>query len=107
VDNATAVSAPQIVTVTSTAVSTVFSLNPSLGVGRPILRTVQNTGTQPVLYLINSTNVSTTSYHGVLAAGQANRDGLGTVLDLSKVPFPVSFITESGSTTIAVVEEIQ
>jgi len=105
---AEAVAAPQILTV-SNAVVTVFGTNNSTSGGRVLLRTFQNTGTNALLYLINPTNaVSSTNYHGVLAGGVSVRDGLGSVLDLSKVPYPVSLITESANgTTVAVVELTQ
>jgi hypothetical protein len=105
---AEAVAVPQILAV-SNAVVTVFGTNNSTSGGRVLLRTLQNTGTNAVLYLINpSSTVSSTNYHGVLAGGVAVRDGLGSVLDLSKVPYPVSLITESANgTTVAVVELTQ
>jgi len=86
---------------------TLFSLNTAEFDGRTILRTVQNTGICPVLYSINTTNVSTTNYHGILACGSAARDGLGSVLDLSNIPFPVSFYTETATGVLAVVELTQ
>lgn len=45
---------------------------------------VQNVGTVPLLYAIN-TVAGAEGYHGVLAAGVATEDGLGSVLSLDKV----------------------
>ncbi len=106
---AQAVSAPSINQVLpgSTNIVTLFALNTAEFDGRTILRTVQNTGLCPVLYSINTTNISTTNYHGVLAGGSAARDGLGSVLDLSNIPFPVSFYTETATGVLAVVELTQ
>lgn len=106
-DLASAVSNPQIVNVTNNAVVTVFANNPSRSKGRVILRTIQNTGTVPFLYLINSTNVSTANYHGVVAGGALVRDGLGSILDLSKISYPISLTTETGGTTVSVIELTQ
>lgn len=104
---ANAVSSPLLVTATATNVVTLFSTNASRTAGRVLLRTVQNVGTVPVLYLIGSTNVSATNYHGVLAGGAAARDGLGSLLDLSRAPWPVSFQCESNSTVLCGVELTQ
>lgn len=74
--------------------------------GRVLVRTVQNTGTVPVLFAIGST-VSATTYHGVLAGGAVAKDGLGSILDLSNWRGTVSFMTESGETTLAPMEMTQ
>lgn len=97
------VAAPYVTNV-STTVITLFSTNKSELNGRVLVRTVQNNGTTPVLYAINFTNVSATAYHGIIAPGVASRDGLGSVLDLSAIRYPVSFRTESGSSEISIVE---
>jgi hypothetical protein len=52
--------------------------------------------------------LSVTNYNGVLAGGQAVRDGKGGILDCSEVPYPVSLLTESSNgTTVAVTELVQ
>lgn len=103
----TGVSAPLLVTVTNNAVVTVLSTNESTTAGRVVLRTIQNVGTNPVLYCIASTNVSPTNFHGVLAGGSGMRDGLGSLLDVSRVPWPISLKCETGFTVIAVTEVTQ
>jgi hypothetical protein len=100
------VSAPQVVTVTTNVV-TVYSNRTGVAYGRVLGRTIQNCGTNAFLYLIGSTNVSATNYHGVVAGGSAVRDGLGSILDLSRVTAPVSMRCESGTTEIAVIELTQ
>lgn len=94
--------APQVVTVT-TAAQYVFTSNPSHDAGRVVSRYMQNTGTVPVIYAIGSV-ASTTSYHGILAAGTVVRDGLGSGVDLSRYPGQVSVVTASGSSTVCLVE---
>lgn len=96
-------SAPAIVQVTTNPV-TVLSTNTLRADGGVLCRFVQNVGTLPVLYLIGATNISATNYHGVIAGGQANRDGLGSVLDLSRTSWPVTFMTESATGRVSVVE---
>jgi hypothetical protein len=100
-------SLPLVLTISSTNITTLFSTNQATSLGRILLRTVQNTGTNACLYTIGVTNVSGTNYHGVLAGGSALRDGLGSILNLQHVPWPVSFTTESGTTTIAAIELTQ
>lgn len=102
---ALSVSSPNVVTVTTTP-QTVFTQNLALTDGRVLVRTLQNTGTTPVLYAIGAT-VTGTAYHGILAGGSVAKDGLGTVLDLSRVRGTVSLMTESGTSTVAVVELTQ
>ena len=99
------VAAPSLVTVSSTPQS-VFATNNAIAAGRVLLRTIQNCGTNAVLYAIGTT-VATTNYHGVLAGGAAVRDGLGTVLDVSRIKVPVSLMTESGTSVCALVELTQ
>lgn len=100
------VSSPSLVTVTTTA-QTVFTANATQDVGRVLVRTIQNTGTVPILYRIGTSDASAAAYHGVIAAGSVAKDGLGSILDLSKVPFPVSLITESSTSVAALVELTQ
>lgn len=88
----------------TTSVLTLFSTNASRSADRVLFRQVQNMGTVPVMYAINSTNVLTNSLHGVIAAGTAIRDGLGGRVDLSAFPYPISFRTASGNADIAVIE---
>ena len=104
---AEAYTAPKLLTVTNGAVTTVFTTNNVLTRGRILYRGIQNTGTNAFLYLIGSTNVSSTNFTGVVAGGLAVRDGCGSMVDLSRVPRPVSLTTESGATTVSVVELTQ
>ena len=104
---AEAYTAPRLLTVTNAAVTTVFTANQSVTRGRVLYRSIQNTGTNAFLYLIGSTNVSSTNFTGVVAGGLAVRDGRGSIVDLSRVPWPVSLTTESGATTVSVVELTQ
>jgi len=102
-DASRTVVAPSIVTVTTDA-QYVFTANTTyLNFGRVLKRAIQNTGTNAVLYAIGSV-ASTSNYHGILAGGTAVRDGLGSVVDLSSYPGQVSIVTESGSSTVALVE---
>lgn len=104
---AATVAAPNLVAVSNAPV-TIFSTNASVTDGRILSRTIQNVGTNPVLWLINSTNVSNTNYDGVIAAGTTNRDGKGGTLDVSSIPYPISLITEStAGTTVSAVELTQ
>jgi hypothetical protein len=104
---AESIAAPQIITVTTTP-QTLFTTNGSRTSGRVLFRSIQNTGTQPVLYALNSGGtVTTASYHGVIAGGSGTRDGLGSIVDLSRIPYPVTVATESGTTTIAIIELTQ
>ena len=104
---AEAYTAPKLLTVTNGPVTTVFTTNNVLTHGRILYRGIQNTGTNAFLYLIGSTNVSSTNFTAVVAGGLAVRDGRGSIVDLSRVPWPVSLTTESGATTISVVELTQ
>lgn len=104
---AEAIASPQVLVISSTNVVTVFGTNNAVQLGRILYRSIQNTGVVPFLYTINSTNVTITNYHGVVAGGSTLRDGLGSIVDFSKIPYPISLTTESGATTIAVVELTQ
>ena len=44
---------------------------------------IQNVGTFPIFYALN-TIAGPNEYHGILAAGNAAQDGLGSVVDLSR-----------------------
>ena len=104
---AEAYTAPRLLTVTNALITTVFTANQSVTRGRVLYRSIQNTGTNAFLYLINSTNVSSTNFTGVVAGGSSVRDGRGSIVELSRVPWPVSLTTESGATTVSVVELTQ
>ena len=99
------VTAPQLTTVTTNA-QTLFTERESPQNGRVLIRTLQNTGTTPVLYALNST-ASATNYHGILAAGLVVRDGLGSVVDLSNWRGTVSVVTETGTSVVSVFELTQ
>jgi hypothetical protein len=87
-----------------TSVITLFTTNAARQATRTLVREVRNMGTFAVMYAINNTNVSTNSLHGVIAPGTAIRDGLGGKLDLSAVPYPVSFRTATGDADLAILE---
>lgn len=99
------VAPPQILTVTTTP-QTVFVSNPSRTDGRVLMRTIQNVGTIAVLYAINAT-AATTNYHGIIAGGVNQRDGLGSVVDLGRVRGSISVVTEAGTSTICLTEQTQ
>ena len=94
---------PRLVTVTNGPVS-VAAMTSSL-FGATVTRTIQNCGTNAILYCLGGT-VATTNYHGAIAGGNAVRDGLGSVLEISKWPGTVSMMTENGTATAAVTELI-
>lgn len=102
---ATDVSSPSVITVTTNA-QTLFSERLSGSDGRVLLRTMQNTGTKAVIFAIGST-VSLTNYHGILAAGSVARDGLGSVVDLRNWRGTISVMTETGTSTVSLMEMIQ
>ena len=104
---AEAYSGVQLLTITSTSVTTVWTNNPSATRGRVLYRGIQNTGTNAFLYLIGSTNVSSTNFTGVVAGGAATRDGLGSIVELSRAPWLISVKTETGQTTVSAVELTQ
>jgi hypothetical protein len=110
---AAAYSGVLLTTVTNTAATSIWTTNNlSSTDGRVLYRSLQNVGTNTVLYLIVSpgmtaTNAATTNYTGVLSAGSAIRDGLGGKVDLSQVPWKVSLITETGSSVVTAVELTQ
>lgn len=96
------VTAPNIVSVTNTPVNA-FASHTNDWAGRQVIRVMQNTGTQPVLYALGST-CATTNYHGVLAAGNATRDGLGSIVNLSSWKGSVSVMCETSSGTVVTME---
>ena len=57
-------------------------------------RFLQNLGTSPVKYAVN-TAASSGTFHGVLAGGNAVDDGLGSILDFSKVKGDVYVYSDS------------
>lgn len=64
-----------------------------------LFRTIQNCGTVAVKYLVDNDNLCTDlNFHGILAACTAEDDGLGSIVDFSKVTDRVS-IKGVGSTT--------
>jgi hypothetical protein len=98
------VSAPSLVSVNDSNAVTVYSTNASRSVGRVLYRSVQNMGTIPVYFAINST-VSATNYHGILRPGIRMADGLGAILECGDTPFPVTLLcTTPGTTTVSVIE---
>lgn len=64
-----------------------------------VFRVLQNCGTVPVKYLVdNNSNCTDANFHGVLAACTAQDDGLGSIIDFSKVTDRIT-IKGVGSTT--------
>jgi Zn-dependent alcohol dehydrogenase len=100
------VSAPRVLTV-SNGVVNVFSNNASRTDGRTIVRTIQNTGTNALFYCIGNTNVTATNYHGILAAGSAMRDGLGSIGSFHATSTPIYIRSVTNWTEVAVVELTQ
>lgn len=65
---------------------------------KTLFRQIQNCGTVPVKYLIDNDNDCTAlNFHGVLAACTAEDDGLGSILNLSKVSDRVTIIGVGGT----------
>ena len=112
-DLAVGYSGVTLLTVSNTVVTTVFATNQSITLGRVLYRCIQNTGTNAFLYLINPAGsaypVSNTNYTGVVAAGTAMRDGRGSIVNLSRCPWPISMTCEGTgiATTVAAVELTQ
>jgi len=51
-----------------------------------VFRVIQNCGTVAVKYLVDNDNLCTeANFHGILAACSAQDDGLGSIVDFSKV----------------------
>jgi hypothetical protein len=90
---------PKLLNVTS-ATTTVPAITNTL-TSVTTTRTIQNCGTNAILFCLGGA-VATTNYHGVIAGGNAVRDGLGSVLDISRWPGAVSLMTESGSSTAVI-----
>lgn len=113
----TEVSPPQVLIISNNVIK-VFGTNVSDTTGRSFLRTIQVTGTNALYYIIGSetnaaftfnqlTNVTATNYHGILAGGNAPRDGLGSVLDVSGTTLPIYVRAVTNATEISVVEYTQ
>jgi hypothetical protein len=102
---AEAVSAPSVVTVSGTA-QYVFTATAVRDGGRVVCRTIQNCGTNAVFYAIGAV-ATTSAYHGIIAGGSSVKDGLGSVVDLSRYTGQVSLITASGSSDCALTELTQ
>lgn len=65
---------------------------------KTLFRQIQNCGTVPVKYLISNTEDCTAlNFHGVLAACTAEDDGLGSILNLSKVSERVTILGVGGT----------
>lgn len=64
-----------------------------------LFRVIQNCGTVAVKYLVDNNNLCTDdNFHGVLAGCSSQDDGLGSIVDFSKITDRVS-IKGVGSTT--------
>lgn len=64
-----------------------------------VFRVLQNCGTIAVKYLVDNDNLCTdANFHGVLAACSVQDDGLGSIIDFSKVTDRIS-IKGVGATT--------
>ncbi len=63
-----------------------------------LCRQLQNCGTVPVKYLIDNQNDCTAAnFHGILAACTATDDGLGSIVDFSKVTDRVTILGVGGT----------
>lgn len=98
------VTAARIVMVTNTVPTTVFTNIASRTEGRVLVRRLQNEGTGVVYYLLGSTNVSATNYHGILAAGTALANGTGGTVELNQWGGIVSALSASGTNNLATLE---
>ncbi len=67
---------------------------------------LQNCGTNVVYWAagVGAGDVSTTNFHGILAACTAQDDGLGSVVNLSRIPGPIYLYSVSGVMRVAVTE---
>lgn len=112
---ATEASVPRVYTISNSAATMVFGTNGEAQAGRTIVRVIQNTGTNPVYFVLGSTNVplslrtniSPTNYHGILAGGQSMRDGLGSVGNFSHTWFPIYLRSVTNTTEVSVIELTQ
>lgn len=95
--------APQLLTITAVATSVPAMTNSLFGA--TVTRTIQNCGTVPIYYCLGGT-ASSTNYHGILAGGVAEKDGLGSVVNISAWPGAVSLKTEAGTATVVITELI-
>ncbi len=68
-------------------------------------RQIQNCGIVPVKYLIDNNALCTANnFHGVLAAGSAVDDGLGSVLQFNITGDRISVFVDSGAVRVCVLE---
>lgn len=68
---------------------------------KTLFRQIQNCGTVPVKYLVDNDNLATDlNFHGILAACTAVDDGLGSIIDFSKVTDRVSIIGVGGTARV-------
>jgi len=100
------VEAVRIVMVTNTNPTLVLSNTVSRSEGRVVVRRLQNIGTAPLFYGLGTTNVTTNSFHGILAAATAFNNGTGGIVDLSAWPGLVTAVTGPGATNLVATMEV-
>lgn len=65
---------------------------------KTLFRQIQNCGTVPVKYLVDNDNLCTDqNFHGILAACTAQDDGLGSIINFSKVMDRVTILGVGGN----------
>lgn len=70
---------------------------------RTSIKFAQNCGTNAVKYKIGSDLTGPDDFHGILAGGSAEDDGLGSVLDLSKIQEAIYILAVTGTPRVATV----
>lgn len=101
------VASARVVMVTNVNPTVVFSNVVSRTDGRVLYRRAQNMGTTPVFYALGTTNVSTNSFHGVLAGGSAFNNGTGGTAEFSFWGGTITMLSQSGTNNVATIETKQ
>ena len=94
----------RVVMVTNGVPTTVFTNYPAVLDGKILIRRVQNMGTGPVFVGLGTTNVTTNSFHAVLAGGTAFNNGTGGDLDISYWSGVVSMISQTSTNNVATIQ---
>lgn len=70
---------------------------------RTSIKFAQNCGTTAVKYKIGSAMIGADDFHGILAGGSAEDDGLGSVIDFSKIQDAIYIEAVTGTPRVATV----
>jgi hypothetical protein len=97
----------RVVMVTNINPTVVFTNVAARADGRVVLRRAQNMGITPVFYALGTTNVSTNSFHGVLAGGTAFNNGTGATVDFGPWSGSVTMLSHTGTNNVATTELLQ